>query len=314
MRIYEGPVRPTYVEIDEPVIKPGGIIVRRGLYRDGTVGANYVAQVCARPDNDSCVFCEPRLTDEQDITQQGEYFTAFSASAPYEFFGDHPVGEGGHELVVPTSHTDTPGELDWRTVSEMNEYLRGREKANGAITFVRSEGNPSKSVQHLHNHSLALDQNHTIATHTYTWEGGVTQLVFEPLPDTPADANDEDEIIAETADFTVARPRKPFAHFDGQEVLKHRRFFFDPHDKVAADALRRHLATMAANTRPNQRFQTYTPPTQSGEPSHRIEAMRLGLNPVYRLEYDHTQGITTLVFAKLSLATIAKINRSRQVR
>ena len=313
--LYEKRVNPSYVEMDdEPVIKPGGILARRGLYRDGRIGADYAARVLARPDDDACVFCEPRLTEEQAITYRGDHFTAFAASHPYEFFGDYPTGSGGHELVVPSAHTDTPSQIDALTAGEITEYLVQRQQLHTATTFVRNEGNPSKSVQHVHYHSLSSDLDRVVTEHTYSWEEGVTQLTVETA-DTATDTISDDEVIAKTRHFAITRPERPFAPFDGQEVVAHQRVLLDPQDEVASAAIRRYLAVMETKTPPDQRFQTYTPPTASGQSSNRIEVMRLSLNPVYKLEFDRTEGgITELVFAKLSLATVARINQKRQAR
>lgn len=313
--IYERRREPSYVELgDVLTVKPGGILARRGLYRDGRVGAEYAARVIARPDDDECVFCEPRLTREQRIMHRGKYFVAFAASHPYEFLGDHPTGAGGHELVVPAIHTDTPGGIDSRTAGEMDEYLQERQAVHGAISFVRGEGNPSKSVQHVHYHSLSLDRTHAVAKHTYTWEEGVTQLTFGTAPDVLADSSPAGEVVAETNHFVITKPANAFAHFDGQEVLAHQRIQFDPRDEVAMAAVHRHLAYIEAATPPDQRFQTYMPPMPLAQPSNRIEAMYLGLNPVYKLEFDRMHGIAELVFAKLSFETVAKINAMRRKR
>ncbi len=313
--IYERRAEPSYVEPgDIFTIKPGGILARRGLYRDGRVGADYAAQVIARPNDDECVFCEPRLTNEQRITHRGRYFVAFAASHAYEFMDDHPTGDGGHELVVPTTHTDTTDGVDSLAAGEIAEYLEDRQAAHAAIPFVRGEGNPSKSVQHVHHHSLSLDMSRVVAEHTYTWDDGVTRLAFETAPAELPAADTEGEIIVETDRLLVIEPGSPFAHFDGQEVLVHRRLQFDPADSAAQSAARRYMAGMEASTPPDQRFQVYTPPAPSGQSSTRIEAMYLGLNPVYKLEFDRTRGITELVFARLSLETVAKINTMRRMR
>lgn len=313
--IYEKRIEPSYVELrdDAWTIKRGGIVARRGLYRDGRVGAEYAAQVIARPNDDACLFCEPRLSEEQNVTYQGKRFTAFEASHAYEFFGDHPTGSGGHELVVPTVHTDTPSKIDVKTAREIAEYLEERQRVYAAVPFVRERGNPSKSVEHVHWHSIAAKLGWAIARHAYTWEEGVTELVSERATDVAIDT--AGEVVAETEHFAIIRPDTPFAHFDGQEVLKHWRIRLpDSRDAVAMSALRDHFAGLEATTPADQRFQTYTPPALAGQPSSHIEVMRLGLNPVYKLGFNRQDGITELVFAKLPPETVVAINAMRQQR
>ncbi len=310
-------IEPSYVKPDHKfTVKLGGILVRPGLYRDGRAGAEYANQVAARSEEAGCLFCEPRLS-EQTISRRGKYFTAFAASHPYEFFGDYRARSGGHELVVPTRHTDTPSGVGRRAAGEIAEYLRYREDEHTAMTFVRNQGNPSKSVPHLHYHSLAMDPSQRVAEQTYAWQGGVTRLAFEPVVtiDETADTLDAGEVVKKEEHFTVIRPDAPFVHFDGQEVQEHWRIQLpDARDAAAMAALRNHLAELEATTPPDQRFQTYTSPALAGQPASHIEVMHLGLNPVYKLKFDREQGITELVFAKLPLKTVIALNAMRQRR
>lgn len=312
MEVYRANIEPSYEEIgDDLAIKPGGILVRKGLYRNAQVGAQYEAKTLARPDDDDCVFCEHRLVNEQEVIYKGERFAAFLASAPYEFMGDHPIEEYGHELVVPLDHTEDPRAVDPLTAAEIEEYMHDRSAQQPTITYVRNQGNPSKSVPHLHHHSIAIDTDRKVARYAYSWQEGVTDLTFELATANSGDEL-EDEIITTSSGLTIARPGVPFAHFDGQEVISHLRVSYDSQDPKSVATMREQLATMEQMTPPNQCFQTYTASTRSD--CGTVEVLRLGLNPVYKIEFDRQSGgISELVFARLSLETITRINRLRQM-
>ncbi len=309
MDIYRGSLEPSYKDIDDELaIKPGGILVRKGLYRNAMIGAKYEATVLADQDN-TCAFCEPRLSDRQDVTHRGKYFAAFLASAPYEFMGDYPAIEGKHELVVPIAHTEDPKSVIGAAATEIDEYLRDREAQHPTITYARNQYNPSKSVSHLHYHSIPVDTDKKVSRYVYSWQSGVTELEFsEPqMPDTNEPA---DEILAESKLLTVARPAMPFLHFDGQEVLGHLRLTYDLQNPKSVSALNEQLDTMQKMTTNNQSFQTYN--AQTDQNSNVVEVLYLGLNPIYKLEYDQqTGGLAELVFARLSLQTISKIKQLR---
>lgn len=309
MDIYKSSLEPSYEDIGENLaIRPSGILVRKGLYRNALLGAQYEAVTLASRD-DECVFCEPKLSDRQNITYAGKHFAAFSASAPYEFMGDNPVITDDHELVVPLKHVEDPDLIDDVVAKEINEYLHDRETQQPTITYVRNQGSPSKSVRHLHYHSMPIDTNKKVSLYTYSIHSGVTSLQFSQSQES-YDNESMDEILSDTELLTISKPVVPFAHFDGQQVLGHLRLKYDSQNPESVKAMNEQLTAIKREATDSQSFQTYS--AYSNQDIKIVEALYLGFNPVYKIEYDKQRGgIAELVFARLSLETISKIKQSR---
>ncbi len=161
-----------------------GLVIRPGLYREnrGNTSSNYARVVASGVLNRTCVFCPP--LGQTDLRDAPRGFVSFPASQPYSIWDGQRVTE--HLIVIPEQHVTSLWQLGKKALRRLNGYLRDvEENTPSGITaqsYTRANGNPSKSVGHLHTHVLFLGLE-PVASLNYTISDGLTDLSFATLTD-----------------------------------------------------------------------------------------------------------------------------------
>ncbi len=289
-----------------------GLLIRPGFYRNSITGQNYARQTVKNLQG-QCLFC----TEEgHTVTHSGERLFAFGASAPYEFWGDKAVTT--HELIVPRQHTDTiHSEAGRQILGELHDYATERRAADPTIQlYVRTPGNPSKSVEHLHFHLFSTDPSRRLAQYAFDLSTGATfQLHTTDHPGQSFTLQSVDPESQETAHddtFTVRTFQGTRGHFDAQQVVLYEQLLLRRHTNtpLGSRAVRSYLEYREKTTPSTLRFQFAPQLPDDGQP--RIDLYTLSLNPVARLAYEHTTGITALRFAELTPEQVKMLNTNHQ--
>lgn len=179
-----------------------GKLIRPGFYRlnTNTTAAQYTHRAATGELDRRCVFCPP-LQQQHLLEGTPDGFSAFTASAPYQYWDGREVKE--HWMITPDEHVTSLGALGSRAVRQLYDFLGDlrHTKASEGVTlqdYTRIGTSPSKSVSHVHTHAFSLSDNR-VDTLEYTIEKGLTELSFRPI--------------------RPGEPHEPELHWDAQELV-----------------------------------------------------------------------------------------------
>lgn len=273
-----------------------------------------------------CVFC-PELT--QTINHHEEGFSVINSTPPYAFWGDRRVKS--HELLIPDEHVISLNALSRKVRRRIDDYIGDRVQTAANTgqetvqTYTRHPANPSKSIDHVHQHIFALDDSYLDA-YEYDNSDGVKVLSFTETPN-PArlglhDSNETepDSLIMEESNFSIFVKGSPFMHWDALMVSKQECIVFN-HGLTAIHKLGKKTLGIIHNymhefekkTYDSERFQDYTERREDGT-IKQIYLFRLSLKRYVEIDFDSINGVTSGAFFAPSDEEIAQINATRPDR
>lgn len=164
------------------VVVKDGRIIRPSMYREAEESRQYAEQVKSGPIDQLCVFCSNAV--RKRLLHEYDSFYVINARPAYAHFDGQRVAS--HELLIPHRHVNTLRKLGLSARQDIEQYLWFREDAlrgDPDVRFqdyLRTPGNPSKSIDHLHIHMFELGLE-PIKKLSYDAENGVTKLEFNNL-------------------------------------------------------------------------------------------------------------------------------------
>ena len=180
-----------------PVV--GGKLIRPGFYRRPGAGVDYARKITTTAEQGNCLLCPGH---DQTVTHKGEGFTVIQARPAYAHFDAQEVAT--HELLFPDEHVNSYRALGRRAIRRIEDFIEDYKAATPEDLrfqrYTRDEGNPSKSIEHLHTHLFRLSLRPIVRLSFDAHGGGVTRLDFGEL--TP------EQILAINASRTGESPRR----------------------------------------------------------------------------------------------------------